>query len=123
MKVRIYHNPACSTSRKVLGMLRDHGIEPEIVEYLKTPPDRQTLARLVADTGVPVRDILRRKGAVYATLQVDDTQLSDDQLLDLMAANPILIERPIVVAPRGTRLCRPPEMVLELIGAAASDRA
>lgn len=123
MKVRIYHNPSCSTSRKVLGMLRDNGIEPEIVEYLKTPPDRETLARLVADMGTPARDLLRRKGAAYAELQVDDARLSDDQLLDLMAANPILIERPIVVAPRGTRLCRPPEVVFELIGAVGSDRA
>ncbi len=122
MKVRIYHNPSCSTSRKVLGMLRDHGIEPEIVEYLKTPPDRETLARLVAETGAPVRSILRRKAPPYAELQLDDAKWSDDQLLDLMGANPILIERPIVVTPKGTRLCRPPETVLELIGAAAADR-
>lgn len=116
MNVTIYHNPSCSTSRKVLGMLRERGIEPQIIEYLKMPPDRETLARLVADMQVPVRSILRRKAPPYAELQLDDAKWSDDQLLDLMTANPILIERPIVVTPNGTRLCRPPERVLELMG-------
>lgn len=120
MNVTIYHNPSCSTSRKVLGMLRENGIEPEIIEYLRTPPDRETLARLVGTMQAPVRTILRRKAPPYAELQLDDAKWSDDQLLDLMVANPILIERPIVVAPGGTRLCRPPETVLELIGDARS---
>lgn len=120
MNVTIYHNPSCSTSRKVLGMLRENGIEPQIVEYLKTPPDRQTLARLVGSMQVPVRSILRRKAPPYAELKLDDAKWSDDQLLDLMAANPILIERPIVVTAEGARLCRPPESVLELIGDARS---
>lgn len=116
MNVTIYHNPSCSTSRKVLGMLHENGVEPQVVEYLKTPPDRATLAHLVAEMRVPVRSILRRKAPPYAELQLDDAKWSDEQLLDLMAANPILIERPIVVTPKGTRLCRPPETVLELIG-------
>lgn len=120
MDVTIYHNPSCSTSRKVLGMLRENGIEPRIVEYLKTPPDRETLVRLVRAMQVPVRSILRRKAPPYAELQLDDAKWSDDQLLDLMVANPILIERPIVVTPKGTRLCRPPETVLEVIGDARS---
>ncbi len=120
MNVTIYHNPSCSTSRKVLGMLRENGIEPQIVEYLKTPPDRGTLARLVAAMQAPVRSILRRKAPPYAELQLDDAKWSDDQLLDLMVANPILIERPIVVTSQGARLCRPPESVLELIGDARS---
>jgi len=117
MNATIYHNPSCSTSRKVLGMLRENGIEPRIVEYLKTPPDRDTLARLAAAMHAPVRGMLRRKAPPYEELKLDDPKWSDDQLLDLMAANPILIERPIVVTPKGTRLCRPPETVLELIDA------
>jgi arsenate reductase len=116
MNVTIYHNPSCGTSRKVLGMLHENGVEPQVIEYLKTPPDRATLARLVAEMRVPVRSILRRKAPPYAELQLDDAKWSDEQLLDLMTANPILIERPIVVTPKGTRLCRPPETVLELIG-------
>lgn len=116
MKTTIYHNPSCGTSRKVLGMIRDAGIEPTIVEYLKNPPDRATLRRLIADMGVPVRSVLRRKGTPYDELGLGDAKWTDDELLGFMAEHPILIERPIVVAPRGTRLCRPPELVLELIG-------
>lgn len=97
-------------------MIRDAGIEPTIVEYLKNPPDRATLRRLIADMGVPVRSVLRRKGTPYDELGLGDAKWTDDELLGFMAEHPILIERPIVVAPRGTRLCRPPELVLELIG-------
>lgn len=120
MKATIYHNPSCSTSRKVLGILRENGIEPTIVEYLKTPPDRETLVRLVQQMRAPVRSILRRKAPPYEELRLDDAKWSDEQLLDLMVANPILIERPIVVTPTGVRLCRPPESVLELIGSKPS---
>ncbi len=116
MDVTIYHNPACSTSRKVLEMIRERGIEPTVVEYLKTPPDRETLVRLVAQMQTPVRSVLRRKAPPYAEWHLDDPKWSDDQLFDLMVAHPILIERPIVVSPEGARLCRPPEAVFEVIG-------
>lgn len=115
MKTTIYHNPSCGTSRKVLAMLRDAGIDPTIVEYLKTPPDRATLERLIARMGVPVRSVLRRKATPYDELGLDDPKWTDGQLIDFMATHPVLIERPIVVTPRGTKLCRPPETVLELL--------
>ncbi|HYE00639.1 MAG TPA: arsenate reductase (glutaredoxin) [Alphaproteobacteria bacterium] len=113
--VTIYHNPACGTSRNVLGLIRHHGIEPVVVEYLKTPPSRGELAALVARLGVPVRSLLREKGTPYADLGLDDPALTDDQLLDAVAAHPILLNRPIVLTERGARLCRPSEAVLDLL--------
>ena len=115
MAVTIYHNPRCGTSRSVLAMIRDRGIEPEIIEYLSTPPTRQRLAELLAAMGMPPRKLLRRKGTPYDQLGLDDPKWTDDRLLDLMVERPILIERPIVVAPRGVRLCRPAETVLEIL--------
>ena len=115
--ITIYHNPACGTSRNVLALIRNSGTEPRVIEYLKTPPDRATLLGLLAALGLTVRGLLRRKGTPYDALGPDDAQWSDDQLLDLMLAQPILIERPIVVTPLGTRLCRPSETVLELLPA------
>jgi len=117
--VTIYHNPACGTSRKVLGLIRDSGQEPVIVEYLKTPPSRDQLSGLIARMGVPVRAILRRNGTPYDTLDLDDPALTDAQLIDAMMAHPILINRPIVVTSSGVRLCRPPETVLDLLAPAA----
>lgn len=113
----IYHNPDCGTSRNALGLIRNAGIEPHVVEYLKTPPSRALLASLIARMGVPVRAVLREKGTPYAELGLDDPSLTDDRLLDAMMAHPILINRPIVVSPLGVRLCRPSEAVLELIPA------
>lgn len=117
MPVTIYHNPACGTSRNTLAMIRNAGIEPTIVEYLKTPPDRATLKALVAASGEPVRELMREKGTPYAELGLDDPKWSDDELIDFMLAHPILINRPIVVTERGTRLCRPSEVVLDLLPA------
>jgi arsenate reductase (glutaredoxin) len=115
--VTIYHNPACGTSRNVLGLIRNSGEEPRVVEYLKTPPGRDELADLVARMGLPVRALLRRKGTPYDALGLDDPALTDAQLLDAMAAHPILIERPIVVTPLGVKLCRPSEAVLDILPA------
>lgn len=116
--ITIYHNPACGTSRNTLAMIRNAGVEPAIVEYLKTPPDRATLAALIAAAGLPVRGALRRNGTPYDALRLDDAGWSDAQLIDLMVEQPILINRPIVVTPLGTRLCRPSEAVLEILPAA-----
>jgi arsenate reductase len=113
--ITIYHNPACATSRNVLAMIRNSGEEPTIIEYLKTPPDRETLRRLIAAMGIPVRALLREKGTPYAELGLDDPKWSDEQLLDFMVQYPILINRPIVVTPLGTRLCRPSETVLDIL--------
>ena len=113
--VTIYHNPACGTSRNTLALIRNSGVEPEIVEYLKTPPSRDRLADLIRRMGVPVRDVLREKGTPYAELGLDDLSLSDDRLLDAMIAHPILINRPIVETPLGVRLCRPSEAVLDIL--------
>ncbi|RZL42870.1 MAG: arsenate reductase (glutaredoxin) [Variovorax sp.] len=113
--ITIYHNPACGTSRNVLALIRNTGTEPVIVEYLKTPPDRATLERLIADMGVPVREVLRRKGTPYDELGLDDPKWSDAELIDLIARHPILMNRPIVVTPRATRLCRPSEAVLDIL--------
>ena len=113
--VTIYHNPACGTSRNTLALIRNSGVEPEIVEYLKTPPSRDRLADLIRRMGVPVRDVLRVKGTPYAELGLDDPSLSDDRLLDAMIAHPILINRPIVETPLGVRLCRPSEAVLDIL--------
>lgn len=112
---RIYHNPACGTSRNVLALIRHAGVEPEVIEYLKTPPDRATLQALLTAMGLTPRQLLRRKGTPHDELGLDDPTLSDDALIDAMLAHPILIERPIVVSPKGTRLCRPSEAVLDLL--------
>ncbi len=113
--ITIYHNPACGTSRNVLALIRNTGDEPTVIEYLKTPPDRATLTQLIADMGVPVRDVLRQKGTPYDELGLDDPAWTDEQLIDFMLQHPVLINRPIVVTPRGTRLCRPSEAVLDIL--------
>jgi arsenate reductase (glutaredoxin) len=115
VSVTIFHNPACATSRNTLAMIRQSGEEPEVIEYLKTPPTRERLEELIAAMGVPVRDVLREKGTPYHELGLGDPALGDDALLDAMMAHPILINRPIVVTPRGVRLCRPSERVLEIL--------
>ena len=115
--VTIYHNPGCGTSRNTLGLIRNSGAEPRIVEYLKTPPSKQTLSGLVAAMGITVRDLLRRKGTPYDDLGLDDPKWTDDALLEVMVQHPILINRPIVVSPLGTRLCRPSERVLDILPA------
>lgn len=115
MTVTIYHNPACGTSRNVLAMIRNSGEEPQVIEYLKTPPTRAELADLISRMGISVRDLLRRKGTPYADLGLDDPSLGDDTLLDAMMAHPILINRPIVVTPLGVELCRPSEVVLGIL--------
>ena len=116
-EVTIYHNPNCSTSRKVLGMIRESGAEPHIIEYLKTPPSRSELLELLRRMGKTPRAVLRRRGMLYDELGLADTAKSDDALIDAMLAHPILIERPIVVGPQGVRLCRPPELVHEVLPA------
>lgn len=115
--VTIYHNPACGTSRNTLGLIRNAGIEPTVVEYLKTPPERERLVELVREMGIPVRALLRQKGTPYVELGLDDPALTDDRLIDAMMAHPILINRPIVVTPLGVRLCRPSEVVLDILPA------
>jgi len=115
MTVTIYHNPACGTSRNTLAMIRQSGTEPIIIEYLKAPPSRETLRELIDTMGVPVRAVLREKGTPYKELGLDDPKWTDNQLLDFMLAYPILINRPIVVTPKGVRLCRPSEAVVELL--------
>ena len=115
MTIRIYHNPKCGTSRNVLAMIRNSGEEPDIVEYLKTPPDRETLVSLLTAMAIDPRDLLRRKGTPYDELNLDDPTWSDDELVDFMVAHPILINRPIVETPIGTKLCRPSEMVLDIL--------
>jgi arsenate reductase len=113
--VSIYHNPDCGTSRNTLALIRHAGIEPTVIEYLKTPPSRATLVELVAAMGMPVRSVLRRKGTPYDELKLDEATWSDDQLIDLMVRHPILMNRPIVVTVLGTRLCRPSELVLDIL--------
>lgn len=113
--ITIYHNPACGTSRNVLALIRNSGQEPEVIEYLQTPPDRPTLERLIDAMGVPVRDVLRQKGTPYDALGLASSHWSDAQLLDAMLAHPVLINRPIVSTPLGTRLCRPSETVLDIL--------
>ena len=115
MSVTIYHNPSCGTSRNTLAMIRQSGEEPEVIEYLKTPPDRARILELVKAMGISVRDLLREKGTPYAELNLADPKWSDDQLLDFIQAHPILINRPIVVTEKGTKLCRPSEAVLDLL--------
>ena len=111
----IYHNPACGTSRNTLGLIRNCGAEPRIIEYLKTPPSRAELAGLIDRMGISARDLLRKKGTPHDELKLDDPALSDDQLIDAMIAHPILINRPIVVTPNGVKLCRPSEAVLDIL--------
>lgn len=111
----IYHNPECGTSRNVLGLIRNAGIEPHVVEYLKTPPARALLIELINRAGIRPRDLLREKGAPYVELGLEDVSLSDDALVDAMMAHPILINRPLVVSPVGVKLCRPSEAVLDLL--------
>jgi arsenate reductase (glutaredoxin) len=115
--VVIYHNPECGTSRNTLGLIRNAGIEPRIIEYLKTPPNRALLRSLIERTGGTVRDMVRVKGTPYHDLKLDDPSITDDRLLDAMMAHPILINRPIVVTPLGVKLCRPSETVLDLLPA------
>lgn len=113
--VIIYHNPACGTSRNVLGLIRNSGIEPHVVEYLKSPPSRALLENLLARGGLKIRDILRKKAAPYAELGLDNPSMDDDAIFAAVAKHPVLIERPLVVSPGGVRLCRPQEAVLELL--------
>lgn len=115
MDVVIYHNPDCGTSRNTLAMIRNAGIEPYVIEYLKTPPARALLVQLLARAGLSVRDVLREKGTPFAELGLGDTSLTDAQLLDAIKAHPILLNRPLVVSPKGVRLCRPSEAVLDLL--------
>lgn len=115
MDVIIYHNPDCGTSRNTLGLIRNAGVEPHIIEYLKTPPSRALLVQLIERAGLSPRSILREKGTPYADLGLGDPELSDDALLDAMMAHPILINRPLVVSPKGVKLCRPSEAVLDLL--------
>jgi arsenate reductase len=115
MTVTIYHNPACGTSRNTLAMIRASGEEPVVIEYLKTPPDRERLVQLAKAMDMSVRDLLREKGTPYAELKLGDSKWSDAELLDFMMAHPILIQRPIVETPRGTKICRPSEGVFDLL--------
>lgn len=115
MDVVIYHNPACGTSRNTLGLIRNAGVEPHVIEYLKTPPSRALLKRLLDRAGLTVHEILREKGTPFAELGLADPDLSDDALLDAIEAHPILMNRPLVVSPKGVRLCRPSEAVLPLL--------
>ncbi|MFM0292161.1 MULTISPECIES: arsenate reductase (glutaredoxin) [Paraburkholderia] len=120
MTVTIYHNPDCGTSRNTLAMIRNAGIEPTVVEYLKTPPSRATLVDLIGRSGLGVRDVMRQKGTPYADLGLDDPLVSDDQLIDAMLEHPILINRPLVVTDHGVRLCRPSEVILDILPEARS---
>lgn len=113
--ITIYHNPQCGTSRNTLALIRNSGEEPRIVHYLETPPSREELLKLIAATGQPIRSLMREKGTPYAELGLDDPGKTDDELVDAMLAHPILINRPIVVTPLGTRLCRPSEAVLDIL--------
>jgi arsenate reductase (glutaredoxin) len=115
MTITIYHNPACGTSRNVLSAIRETGAKPVVVEYLENPPTREKLAGLLKAMGITARELLRKRGTPYAELGLDDPKWSEDELIGFMVAHPILIERPIVEAPKGTRLCRPAEKVRELL--------
>lgn len=119
MNITIYHNPKCGTSRNTLAMIRNAGFEPTVIEYLKTPPTRTQLVQLIADTGLSVREIIRSKETVFNELGLNDVGLSDEQLIDAMMAHPILINRPIVVSELGTKLCRPSELVLDILPSSA----
>jgi arsenate reductase len=115
MDVIIYHNPACGTSRNTLGLIRNAGVEPHVIEYLRSPPSRAMVAQLVDRMGIPLRDLLRQKGTPYDELELGNLQLTDQQLLDAIEAHPILMNRPVVVTPEGVRLCRPSELVIDLL--------
>jgi arsenate reductase len=115
MNITIFHNPACGTSRNVLAMIRNSGVEPQIVNYLQTPPGREKLVELLAAMGITVRELLRRKGTPYDELKLDDPKWTDDGLIDFMVEHPVLMNRPIVATPLGTRLCRPSERVLDIL--------
>lgn len=115
MAVTVYHNPACGTSRAVLALLQERGVEPQVIEYLKTPPSRETVRELAGKAGVPIRALLRESAPPYAELGLADATLSDEQLLDAIEQHPILLNRPIVVTAKGTALCRPKEKVLDLL--------
>lgn len=117
LPVTIYHNPSCGTSRNTLAMIRASGEEPTVVEYLKTPPDRETLVGLIRGMGITARDLLREKGTPYADLDLGNRKWTEDELVDFMTAHPILINRPVVVTERGVKLCRPSEAVLDLLDA------
>ncbi|WDF91235.1 glutaredoxin-dependent arsenate reductase [Aeromonas hydrophila] len=114
-QITIYHNPACGTSRNTLALIRNSGVEPTVIHYLETPPSRETLLALIADMGIPVRGLLRQNVPPYEALGLAENKFSDDELIDAMLAHPILINRPIVVTPLGTKLCRPSELVLEIL--------
>ena len=113
--VEIFHNPECGTSRNTLALIRNSGVEPEVVFYLETPPSKEQLKQLIADMDIPVRDVLRQKGTPYEELDLGNTKWSDEELLDFMMTHPILINRPIVVTQMGTKLCRPSEVVLDIL--------
>jgi len=115
MDVIIYHNPACGTSRNTLGLIRNAGVEPHVIEYLKTPPTRLLLRQLLQRAGLSVRDVLREKGTPFHELGLSNPALTEDELLDAIAAHPVLLNRPLVVTPKGVRLCRPSEAVLDLL--------
>jgi arsenate reductase len=115
MDVTIYHNPDCGTSRNTLAMIRNAGIEPTVIEYLQNPPSREQLVKMIADAALTVRAAIREKGTPYAELGLDNLDLSDDQLLDAMLTDPVLINRPFVITPLGTRLSRPSELVLDIL--------
>jgi len=115
MTVTIYHNPACGTSRNTLAMIRASGEEPQIIEYLKTPPTRATLVKLLKAMGLTPRELIRAKQSIYTEFGLDDPKWGDDELIDFMLEHPVLINRPIVVTPKGTRLCRPSELVLDIL--------
>lgn len=122
MTVTIYHNPSCGTSRNTLAMIRQSGEEPVIIEYLKHPPDRARLRALADAMGLPIRGLLREKGTPYAELDLGNPKWTDDQLLDFIVAHPILLQRPIVETPKGARICRPSETVLELLDSPVDSR-
>ena len=113
--ITIYHNPRCGTSRNVLALIKNTGAQPEVIDYLKTPPTREQLLALIAQLAIPVRELIRQKESLYAELGLDDAALGDDALIDAMLAHPILMNRPIVVTPLGARLCRPSEAVLDIL--------
>ena len=113
--ITIYHNPLCGTSRNVLALIRNTGVEPQVIEYLTTPPARETLRTLAAQMALPLREVIRQKETLYRELGLDDPALGDEALMDAMLAHPVLINRPIVVTPLGTRLCRPSELVLDIL--------
>ncbi|MDD9229875.1 glutaredoxin-dependent arsenate reductase [Aeromonas hydrophila] len=114
-QITIYHNPACGTSRNTLALIRNSGVEPTVIHYLETPPSRETLLALIAAMGIPVRGLLRQNVPPYEALGLAENKFSDDELIDAMLAHPILINRPIVVTPLGTKLCRPSELVLDIL--------